>query len=135
MPFDPTSTIAAPATGPGGAISIIRVSGSETFAICDRIFKPADPARNVSGAAGYTVLYGDITEGDKIVDVGSNGICISLLLLIFSIYQITPKKPHTHTPYLKNYIRLTVSSIAYLCLSKENPFNLIYEYRLTKFDY
>ena len=32
-------TIVAPATAAGGAIAVIRISGGEAFAVCDRIFR------------------------------------------------------------------------------------------------
>ena len=56
-----TNTIAAPATIPGtGAISIIRMSGSDTFAILDKCVKFRNGT--ASASAGYTLKYG-IVEG------------------------------------------------------------------------
>lgn len=52
-------TIAAPATASGGAIAVIRVSGSEALAVCDRIFRGRAPLATV---AGYTVHFGRIVE-------------------------------------------------------------------------
>lgn len=58
-------TIAAPATAPGGAISIVRISGDEAFAVCDRIFR----GRTTLGrAAGHTVHYGHIVEDGRTLD-------------------------------------------------------------------
>lgn len=37
----PTDTIVAPATASGGAIAVIRLSGPEAIACCDRIFRDA----------------------------------------------------------------------------------------------
>ena len=36
-------TIVAPATAAGGAIAVIRISGGEAFAVCDRIFRGRRP--------------------------------------------------------------------------------------------
>ncbi|WP_418992649.1 tRNA uridine-5-carboxymethylaminomethyl(34) synthesis GTPase MnmE [Alistipes sp.] len=58
-------TIAAPATAPGGALAVIRLSGGEALTIADRIFRGAAP---LSEAAGYTVHYGRIVEGEQTVD-------------------------------------------------------------------
>lgn len=52
-------TIVAPATAPGGAIAIVRVSGTEALAVCDRIFRGRG---KLADAAGYTVHYGRIVE-------------------------------------------------------------------------
>lgn len=62
------STIAAIATpdAPGG-ISVIRISGIDAFEISDRIFKPFNEKR-ISDMKGYTCAYGNITDGDKIID-------------------------------------------------------------------
>lgn len=58
-------TIAAPATAAGGAIAVIRVSGAEALAVCDRIFHGREP---LAQAAGYTVHFGRIADGDAFVD-------------------------------------------------------------------
>lgn len=49
------STICAPATAPGGAMAIIRVSGPEAISITSRIF-----SKDLSQANGYTLHYGYI---------------------------------------------------------------------------
>lgn len=58
-------TIVAPATAAGGAIAVVRVSGREALALCDRIFRGRRP---LAEADGYTVHYGEIMDGDRIVD-------------------------------------------------------------------
>ena len=58
-------TIVAPATAPGGAIAVVRVSGTEALACCDRIFRGREP---LAAAAGYTVHYGTVEEGDRTID-------------------------------------------------------------------
>lgn len=61
-------TIAAVATPHGtGGISVIRVSGSEAFTICDRIFKNPK-GKTIAQAKSHTILYGHITDGDKTID-------------------------------------------------------------------
>lgn len=58
-------TIVAPATAAGGAIAVVRVSGREALALCDRIFRGRRP---LAEADGYTVHYGEIMDGNRIVD-------------------------------------------------------------------
>lgn len=58
-------TIAAPATAAGGAIGVVRISGDEAIGVCDRIFRGRQP---LSRAKGYTVHYGRIVDGERIVD-------------------------------------------------------------------
>ena len=58
-------TIVAPATAPGGALAVIRLSGDETLTVCDRIFRGRRP---LADAEGYTVHYGRILDGERIVD-------------------------------------------------------------------
>lgn len=61
-------TICAPATGTGGAIAMIRMSGPEGLDICSRIFYPADNKTDFRQQKGYSIIYGDIRSGDEIVD-------------------------------------------------------------------
>lgn len=58
-------TIVAPATAAGGAIAVIRISGREAFAVGDRIFRGRS---TLAGAEGYTMHYGQIRDGDRVVD-------------------------------------------------------------------
>lgn len=58
-------TIVAPATAAGGAIAVIRISGNDAFTVCDRIFRSRRP---LSEAGGYSVHYGQIADGDRVVD-------------------------------------------------------------------
>ena len=62
-------TIVAPATAAGGAIAVIRISGGEAFAVCDRIFRGRRP---LAEADGYTVHYGTIAEGDRVIVVAKS---------------------------------------------------------------
>ena len=60
--LDTTSTIVAPATAAGGAVMVIRISGSEAIAIADRMFRGKSP---LSEAKGYTLHYGTIVNSDN----------------------------------------------------------------------
>ena len=56
-------TIVAPATTPGtGAISIVRVSGTDCFKIVDAVVKLK--SGNVSDAAAYTIHYGEVLSAE-----------------------------------------------------------------------
>ena len=49
------STIAAIATAPGaGGIAIVRLSGPESYEVAAKVFRPANPAKKVADAKGYT---------------------------------------------------------------------------------
>ncbi len=61
-------TICAPATSGGGAIAVIRISGAQSIFICEKIFFPFDRRIRISGQGGYTVVYGEIREGEEIID-------------------------------------------------------------------
>lgn len=57
------TTIAAAATGPGGAIALIRISGPQAIAIVGSVFsKPLDKAK------GFTVHFGTISDGQRVLD-------------------------------------------------------------------
>ncbi len=59
-------TICAIATPRGkGGISVIRVSGDETFEVIKKVFKSN---KDIDKAEGYTILYGTIFEGEKEID-------------------------------------------------------------------
>lgn len=58
-------TIVAPASAAGGAIAVIRLSGPEAIACCDRVFRGHRP---LSEAAGGTFHYGRIAEGERTID-------------------------------------------------------------------
>lgn len=51
------NTICAPATAPGGAIGIIRISGEDAIRIANTIF-----SKNILTASGYTMHYGAIIQ-------------------------------------------------------------------------
>ena len=61
-------TICAPATGEGGSIAIIRVSGPDSIKISAKIFFPADRGKKLAGLKGNSVTYGEIRDGADVVD-------------------------------------------------------------------
>ena len=65
------TTIAAIATAPGaGGIAVVRLSGAESYPIAARVFRPANAAKKVEDAKGYTAMYGTFLEGDEAFDEG-----------------------------------------------------------------
>ncbi len=54
-------TIVAPATAAGGALAVIRISGPEALAICDRCFH-GRRHRPLAAQSGYTAHFGTITD-------------------------------------------------------------------------
>ena len=65
MIFHDTDTIVAPATAVGGALCVIRLSGSDTISLCDSIFKGRKP---LAEARTATLHYGNIVDGEEILD-------------------------------------------------------------------
>lgn len=62
------STIASISTALGiGGIGIIRMSGKNTFNVLDKIFKAKSP-KSIEEIPGYTIKYGHIFDGEKIID-------------------------------------------------------------------
>ncbi len=56
-------TIAAIATATPGAVSIIRISGNDAFAVLNKIFD-----KDLSNKEGYTIHYGTILDNGKPID-------------------------------------------------------------------
>jgi tRNA modification GTPase len=75
-------TICAPATGKGGALAIIRLSGPESFEICESIFISSDRSIKIGSQKGYTVVFGEIVSGSEIID--------EVLLTVY-------RAPHSYT--------------------------------------
>jgi tRNA modification GTPase len=61
-------TICAPATSGRGAIAIIRVSGPQSLAICEKIFFPSDVKIRFAEQKGYSVVHGEICSGEDVID-------------------------------------------------------------------
>ncbi len=76
-------TIAAISTGlSNSGISIIRVSGPDTFQVMDRIFRGKKAGKKLSEQKTHTIHYGFITDGEEIVDE----VLVSVM-----------RAPHTYT--------------------------------------
>ncbi len=61
-------TIAAIATPMGeSSIGVIRISGESALSIADKVFF-AFSGENLSDLAGYRAAYGEIKEGDRVLD-------------------------------------------------------------------
>ena len=86
MIYDPSDIIAAPASGSGGAISIIRVSGSGSIEVVSTLFSSdfenSNNEKTLTGAKGFTLHYGFIKEGESVIDE----VVVSLF-----------RKPHSYT--------------------------------------
>jgi len=61
-------TICATATAVGGAIAVIRVSGSQSLSICEKIFTPSVNSNKLTEHKGFTISYGDIRSDNEIID-------------------------------------------------------------------
>ena len=77
------NTICAIATAPGGAIGIIRISGSEAISIADRIFRPVGSTLSLSERKAYTLAFGNIVNVN-------NDVVDEVLVSIF-------RAPHSYT--------------------------------------
>lgn len=83
QPHNPTDTICAVSTPQGsGAIAIIRINGNKAFEFVDKIFLPAGKQKNIHALEHKKAYFGQIKEGDKIVD--------KVLLILY-------KAPHSYT--------------------------------------
>ncbi len=57
------TTIAAPASGSGGAIALIRLSGPEALSMTESVF-----SKPLATAKGYTAHFGTIADGNRLLD-------------------------------------------------------------------
>ena len=80
------STIAAIATAPGGAIGIIRVSGTEAINIVNSVF-----SKNILDAKGYSLHYGQITNTSPLGEMERGPHIIDDVLI--SVFR----SPHSYT--------------------------------------
>jgi len=76
------STICAVATPGKGAISIIRISGSEALNIVQGIFRPGQPGKRLHDQVPNTIHFGHIMDGNEIID--------EVLISLF-------RSPHSYT--------------------------------------
>ena len=65
MIFNDNDTIVAPATPKGGALCIIRMSGEDAIAVCDKVFRGR---KSLLEAKTATLHYGNIVDGEEVVD-------------------------------------------------------------------
>lgn len=62
-------TIAAIATpGSGSGIGVIRISGENAIEVADKIFQPKNKNKRLPEQPTYTIHYGNIVDGDKLLD-------------------------------------------------------------------
>ena len=62
-------TIAAIATpGSGSGIGVIRISGENAIEVADKIFQPKNRNKRLPEQPTYTIHYGNILDGDKLLD-------------------------------------------------------------------
>ena len=65
------STIAAIATAPGaGGIAVVRLSGPDSYAVAEQVFRPMNAAKSVRDAKGYTALFGSFVHSGEAFDNG-----------------------------------------------------------------
>jgi tRNA modification GTPase len=60
--LDTDTTIIAPATAAGGAVMVVRLSGSRAIEIADGLFRGKKPLRDCEG---YTLHYGRIVDEEN----------------------------------------------------------------------
>ena len=76
-------TIAAAATAMASSgIGIIRISGSESFSVIERVFRPHNRNKKMKEQPPYTVHYGTIVDGDEVPD---------------EVLVVLMKAPHSYT--------------------------------------
>ena len=92
------NTICAIATAPGGAIGIIRISGSEAISIADRIFRPVGSTLSLSERKAYTLAFGNIVNVN-------NDVIDEVLVSIF-------RAPHSYTG--ENSVEISCHGSAYV---------------------
>ena len=91
-------TICAIATAPGGAIGIIRISGSEALTIADRIFRPVGSNAPLADRKPYALAFGNIVNAE-------NEVVDEVLVSIFHA-------PHSYTG--ENSVEISCHGSAYI---------------------
>lgn len=91
-------TICAIATAPGGAIGIIRISGSEALTIADRIFRPVGSNTPLADRKPYTLAFGNIVNAE-------NEVVDEVLVSVFHA-------PHSYTG--ENSVEISCHGSAYI---------------------
>lgn len=90
-------TICAIATAQGGALGLIRVSGTEAIQLTDSIFKPANPKQKLAQQVPYSLTFGCIYDKEEIID--------EVLVSIFHA-------PHSYTG--ENSVEITCHGSSYI---------------------
>ncbi|MFC2110913.1 tRNA uridine-5-carboxymethylaminomethyl(34) synthesis GTPase MnmE [Bacteroidota bacterium] len=68
-PTENNDTICAISTAHGaGAIAVIRLSGKDSFEVCNKIFIPKSKGLKISEVPSHTIHYGEIQNKDEIID-------------------------------------------------------------------
>ena len=75
-------TICALASAPGGAISLIRVSGPDCLGIFEKIISPSNKDLKLKEQNGFTIIHGNICDDNEVIDE-----------VLVNIY----KAPHSYT--------------------------------------
>ena len=91
-------TICAIATAPGGAIGIIRISGSEALTIADRIFRPVGSNAPLADRKPSTLAFGNIVNAE-------NEVVDEVLVSVFHA-------PHSYTG--ENSVEISCHGSAYI---------------------
>lgn len=102
-------TIVALATAPGiGAIAVIRLSGKDAIAICNKVFKGKD----LEKAESHTIHFGTIRDGDRIIDE----VLVSIFVAprSFTKENVVEISCHGSNYIIKEIIQLLLSSGARL---------------------
>lgn len=86
------STICAPATAPGGAMAIVRLSGPNAIKVISRIF-----SKNLCDAQGYSLHYGCIKEPEIINTESGAEYNISNGKIIDDVVVAVFRAPHSYT--------------------------------------
>ena len=89
--------ICALATGRGGAIAIIRVSGPDAILIVEKCFRPVKDGKKLTEAKGQSLHYGHLMNGDSIID--------EVLVAVF-------KAPHSYTG--ENSVEISCHASSYI---------------------
>lgn len=91
------NTICAISTAQGGAVGMIRVSGSEAINITDKIFTPFQSHYRLTERKAYTLTYGRIYDQEEIID--------EVLVTVF-------RAPHSYTG--ENSTEITCHGSSYI---------------------
>jgi len=116
--YNPNDTIVAPATGPDGAIGIIRASGSNVFEICKKIFIPSKAFENPTPNNAYFL---------KIVDENNTTIDKVIVLLYLAPKSFTGENmveifAHNSPFIIKKIIQLFLKNGARIATKGEFSF-------------